>query len=161
MKPLNAWNDLSNSECHCQNHKRAILSYSSDEKKTSNVKIIKGLSHMLKVVRMVRWRPRAKAKPWFAREISANSSESRCIIIHVLVLLSWACACTCTCNCACTAELSMCLYLYLCLYCWARACMDALCDDLYTTLICLQQPAWTRAPPPPANNNFFMQGRCC
>ena len=47
----------------------------------------KGLSHMLKVVRMVRWRPRAKAKPWFAREISANSSESRRIIIHVLVLL--------------------------------------------------------------------------
>ena len=43
---------------------------------------------MLKVVRMVRWRPRAKAKPWFAREISANSSESRRIIIHVLVLLS-------------------------------------------------------------------------
>ena len=53
---------------------------------------------MLKVVRMVRWRPRAKAKPWFAREISANSSESRRIIIHVLVLLRksmhGSCACT-------------------------------------------------------------------
>ena len=52
------------------------------------------------------WRPPAKAMLWSAREISANSSGSRCCtIIRVLV--------------------------------WA--CMNVVCHDLYTSLVCLQQ----------------------